>query len=107
MRIVRTRRFQKDLKRIGASAFDVSVLEQAIASNPVAGDAIKGLGGIRKIRFGLGNRGKRGGGRAIYFLMVTDDTALMLAAYAKNEQSDLSSADRKALLALVKELTDD
>jgi len=39
--------------------------------------------------------------------MLTDDTVLMLAAYAKNERSDLSPSDRKALSALVKELTDE
>lgn len=107
MEIVRTKRYLKDLKRIGASASDVAALEQAVASNPLAGDVIQGLGGIRKMRFGLGGRGKRGGGRAIYFVILSDDTALMLTAYAKNEMADLSASDRKALLALVKELTDD
>ncbi len=82
-------------------------MEQAIAANPETGDVIPGLGGIRKIRFRIHNRGKRGGGRAIYFLVLSDDAALMLNAYAKNEKEDLTSADRKALLALVKELTDD
>lgn len=107
MKIVRTKRYLKDLKRIGASVVDASALERSIAANPEAGDVIQGLGGIRKIRFGIGNRGKQGGGRAIYFLMLSDDTALMLTAYAKNEKADLSSADRRALLTLVKELTDD
>lgn len=107
MKIVRTKRYLKDIKRIGASDADISALELAIASNPAAGDVIQGLGGVRKIRFGMGNRGKRGGGRAIYFLMLSDDAALMLTAYAKNEKSDLSTEDRKALIQLVKELTDD
>jgi len=31
----------------------------------------------------------------------------MLSAYAKNEKSDLSEADRKAILVLVKEMEDD
>jgi hypothetical protein len=66
MKIVRTRRYLKDMKRIGATAIDMASLEQEIAANPTAGDVIQGLGGIRKIRFGIGNRGKRGGGRAIY-----------------------------------------
>lgn len=90
MKVVRTKRYLKDMKRIGASAVDMSSLEQEIAANPTAGDLIQGLGGVRKIRFGIGNRGKRGGGRAIYFLMIADDVALLLTAYAKNEKSDLS-----------------
>ena len=36
----------------------------------------------RKLRFGFGGRGKRGGGRAIYFLMVADGVVAMLFAYA-------------------------
>lgn len=90
MKIVRTSRYLRDLKRLRASAEDVARLEQSIASDPTAGDVIPGLGGIRKLRFGLGNRGKRGGGRAIYFLVLADDVAVMIFAYAKNEQEDLT-----------------
>jgi hypothetical protein len=107
MKIVRTRRYRKDIKRIGASVADIQVLEGAIASDPTIGDVIPGLGGIRKIRFGIGNRGKRGGGRAIYFLIVADDMAIMLFAYAKNEQEDLTQEQRKAALEIMKEFTDD
>jgi hypothetical protein len=106
MKIVRTRRYQKDLKRIGASVADVQSLEGAIASDPTIGDVVPGLGGIRKIRFGIGKKGKRGGGRAIYFLMLVDDMAIMLFAYAKNEQEDLTKEQRKAALEIMKELTD-
>lgn len=106
MQIVRTSRYLKDLKRIGATAGDAARLEAEIASNPHAGDVIPGLGGLRKIRFGVAGRGKRGGGRAIYFLMIAKDVAIMVFAYAKADQEDLSPAQRKAALALVKELTD-
>lgn len=107
LKIVRTKRYLKDLKRSGATSAEADAIDRTIASNPTAGDVVQGLSGIRKIRFGLHNRGKRGGGRAIYFMMLADDAALMLTAYAKNEKADLSSEDRKALLALIKELNDD
>ncbi|HRQ25796.1 type II toxin-antitoxin system RelE/ParE family toxin [Hyphomicrobium sp.] len=107
MRFVRTKRYEKDLKRIGASDTDALAIETAIAERPEAGDVIKGLHGMRKIRFGVGGRGKRGGGRAIYFLMLADDVALMLTAYAKNEKDDLTEDDKKALRALLKDLIDD
>lgn len=105
MQIVRTTTYLKDLKRMGLSASDQAALERAVASNPQAGDVIKGLSGVRKIRFGMAGRGKRGGGRAIYFLMIAEDAAIMLRAYAKNEQADLSAADRKAINAVLKELS--
>lgn len=44
---------------------------------------------------------ERGGGRAIYLVLFEDDRALLLRAYAKNVQGDLSAADRKALLSLL------
>ena len=97
---------RQDLRRLGASDEEVAALEQAIADDPTAGDVIPGLDGIRKIRFALGSKGKRGGGRAIYFLMVTDDAAVMLFAYAKNEQEDLTKEQRKAALAMLKEMRD-
>lgn len=106
MRIVRTKRYQKDLKRLGASAQEVAALEHGIATNPTVGDVIPGLAPIRKIRFGFGGRGKRGGGRAIYFLMVSDDLAVMLFAYAKNDREDLTTEQRAVALEILKEFTD-
>jgi hypothetical protein len=82
-------------------------LEGAIVGNPAVGDVIPGLGGLRKLRFGLGGQGKRGGGRAIYFVMVAEDAAALLCAYAKSTQADLTADQRRAVLALMRELTDD
>eukprot|EP01133_Synstelium_polycarpum_P028062 gene28062-33975_t len=94
MKIVRTKRYLKDLKRLGVSDAEISKLEHAIALDPFSGDVIQGLEGLRKIRFALGNKGKSGGGRAIYYVMVTDDLAIMLFAYRKSEQADLTPDQR-------------
>ncbi|MBI4921795.1 MAG: type II toxin-antitoxin system RelE/ParE family toxin [Devosia nanyangense] len=107
MQVIRTKRYVKDLKRIGVTASEQEKLEQAIATDPFVGDVVPGLRGVRKVRFGFGGRGKRGGGRAIYFLVVTEDAALMMFAYAKNEQSDLTNEQRRAALALIEDVTDD
>ncbi|MCA3312154.1 MAG: hypothetical protein ING24_05095 [Roseomonas sp.] len=106
MQIVRTGLYLRQMKRLGASSTDMRRLETEIAVNPQAGDVIPGLMGLRKIRFALGNKGKRGGGRAVYFLMVSDDVAVMIFAYAKSAQEDLTTEQRKAALALLKEMTD-
>lgn len=106
MQIVRTGLYLRQMKRLGASSTDMGRLEAEIAVNPQAGDVIPGLMGLRKIRFALGNKGKRGGGRAVYFLMVSDDVAVMIFAYAKSDQEDLTMEQRKAALALLKEMTD-
>lgn len=107
MKIVRTKRYLKDLKRIRATEVEADAIDQMIAANPEAGDVIEGLGGVRKIRFALRNKGKSGGGRAIYLLMIGDDLAVLLTAYAKNEKSDLTPADRKAIMSVLREIEDD
>jgi hypothetical protein len=106
MQIVRTGLYLRQMKRLGASSTDMGRLEAEIALNPQAGHVIPGLMGLRKIRFALGNKGKRGGGRAVYFLMVSEDVAVMIFAYAKSAQEDLTTEQRKAALALLKEMTD-
>ena len=78
-----------------------------IAQNLLSGDVIPGLQGIRKIRFAFGGRGKRGGGRAIYFLRVSEELVIMLNAYAKNEKSDLTNDQKKLALTILKEFDND
>lgn len=92
---------------MGVTGDEQALLEQTVADRPESGDVIPGLAGLRKIRFAFGGRGKRGGGRAVYYLMLADDTALMISAYAKNEREDLSPEQRKAILAMLKELKND
>jgi hypothetical protein len=70
MEIVRTSLFERSLKKLGASAADLERLETEIAFNPTVGDVIQGLSGARKARFSMAGRGKSGGGRAIYVLVV-------------------------------------
>ncbi len=106
MRIVRTSLFERSLKKLGASATDLAKLEAEIAANPTIGDVIQGLSGARKVRFSMAGRGKSGGGRAIYALIVKADTTYLLLAYSKKVQEDLSTAQRKVLAEVVKELTD-
>ena len=67
----------------GAGAFGRSSRLQ-----PVAGDLIPGTGGVRKLRWGLDGRGKRGGARVIYFHHGAAMPLFALTAYAKNERAD-------------------
>src|SRR5436309_20337 len=42
-----------------------------LAANPTVGDLIPGTGGVRKLRWALEGRGKRGGARIIHFFRDT------------------------------------
>lgn len=106
MKIVRTSLFERSLRKLGASAADLEKLEAEIAVNPKIGDVIQGLSSARKARFSMAGRSKSGGGRAIYVLVMKADTAYLLLAYSKKDQEDLSAAQRKMLVQVVKELAD-
>lgn len=77
-----------------------------LAENPTAGDLIPGTGGVRKLRWRLEGRGKRGGARIIHFFHSTRLPLFLLTAFAKNERADLSQADRNGLQKLTKALVD-
>jgi hypothetical protein len=49
---------------------EYSELQQALLANPESGVVIPRSGGIRKLRWGVAGRGKRGGIRVIYFLRM-------------------------------------
>ena len=40
-----------------------------LARNPLAGDEIPGTGGVRKLRYAMAGRGKRGGARIVYYYL--------------------------------------
>ena len=40
---------------------EYAALQSSIVANPDAGDVIPGSGGVRKLRWGVAGRGKRGG----------------------------------------------
>ena len=59
-------------------------LQKTLIDNPESGRVIPGTGGVRKLRWGAPNRGKRGGYRVIYYLRIPKGTIWMLTMYPKN-----------------------
>jgi hypothetical protein len=72
-----------------------------LASHPKSGDLIEGTGGIRKLRWGKGGRGKSGGVRVIYYYHSELMPLYLITLFAKNEQDNLSKAERNDLAKLV------
>jgi hypothetical protein len=72
-----------------------------LAAHPKAGDLIEGTGGIRKLRWGRGGRGKSGGVRVIYYFHSDSMPLYLITLFAKNEQDNLSKAERNELAKLV------
>lgn len=80
------------------------LLQGSLVARPDAGNLIRGSGGIRKLRWALPGRGKRGGVRVVYFWRVSESQILMLTMYSKNERTDLTAAQVKQLSRIVEEL---
>ncbi|MCG6156746.1 type II toxin-antitoxin system RelE/ParE family toxin [Rubinisphaera margarita] len=85
---------------------DYSQLQELLMANPQAGDVMKGCGGLRKVRYRDSRRGKgkRSGFRIIYLYIPEAKWFYMLDGYGKDEQDDLSSAERKLLSNLADQL---
>lgn len=92
-------------KQIGAQLDEESyrLLQSELARNPAAGAIIRGTGGLRKIRWVRAGTGKSSGTRVIYYWHRPKDCLLMLLAYSKSVQEDLTPAQKKALRKLVNE----
>jgi hypothetical protein len=63
---------------------EYAALQWALASDPAAGDLVRGSGGVRKVRWSAGGRGKSGGVRVIYYARTHVGEIWMLTIYAKN-----------------------
>jgi hypothetical protein len=72
-----------------------------LAAHPKAGDLLEGTGGIRKLRWGKGGRGKSGGVRIIYYYHSDLMPIYLLTLFAKNEMANLSKFERNELAKLV------
>jgi hypothetical protein len=107
--VAETARFASIARKILSDA-EREELTDFLAWNPTVGDIIAGTGGIRKLRWALKGRGKSGGARVIYYYHDDRIPLYLLDVYAKNEQANLSLAERNefkkvtaALAAIAKE----
>jgi len=78
-------------------------MQSQLATNPELGDLMPGTGGFRKLRWADARRGKgrRGGLRVIYYHFKSDSQIWLVTLYDKNEASDLTAREKKALKAAI------
>jgi len=75
-----------------------------IAQSPGCGDVLVGGGGIRKVRFPVGGRGKSGGVRIVYYYHDLTVPVFLLTVFAKNERANLSKEELSQLAKAAKTL---
>jgi len=100
--IIETSIFTRQVQAL-LSAEEYRRLQLALIIQPDIGSVISGSGGLRKVRWSITGRGKRGGVRVIYYWAIVHDKIVMLFMYAKNEQDDLTPDQLKVLRRIIEE----
>jgi hypothetical protein len=98
--VVETPSYLADAERLFSLEERMAIVDR-LAADPTCGVVIPGSGGVRKVRFGFGARGKSGGARIIYLFSGESLPVFVLAAFAKNAKANISPAERNALAKIV------
>jgi len=100
--------FMRKIDELGGIDLLVAIENELIA-NPERGAVIQGTNGARKARIADPARkgGKSGGLRYIYTYFVAYDRIYLFYLYAKGEQADLTTPQKKMLGQLIKETKDE
>lgn len=77
-----------------------------IARNPEEGDIIRGTGGVRKVRWAIGGRGKSGGARVIYYYHDDDVPLFLITAFAKSQKGALGKGEKNEMKRLTRILVE-
>ena len=96
MIFIETQIFTEDVLEL-LSDEEYAEFQKYLANNPMAGDVIQQTGGLRKIRWAAGGKGKRGGVRVIYYHVTVDSQIRLLLIYKKGVQDDLTDEQKKVL----------
>ncbi|WP_391488925.1 type II toxin-antitoxin system RelE/ParE family toxin [Leclercia tamurae] len=99
MLFIETDIFTEDVKEL-LDDDEYHKLQVFLATQPDYGDLIQHTGGLRKIRWLAGGKGKRGGVRVIYFHRSRENEIRLLLTYRKGIKDDLS-ANEKAVLKMI------
>jgi hypothetical protein len=72
-----------------------------VGANAEVGAVVPESGGVRKLRWAVKGKGKRGGVRVIYYFRNDAFPVFLLTVYAKNQKANLTKAERNEMKALV------
>jgi len=101
MEIIETSVFTRQVQQF-FSDDEYRLLQSALIQHPDIGQVIPHSGGLRKMRWTLREKGKRGGARIIYFWAISKEQLLMLFIYAKNQTDDLSVDQIRQLESIIR-----
>ena len=98
------KKFDDQWKALGLNDDDLKNLQKILLNNPKIGAVIQGTGRLRKMRFGIENRGKSHSVRVCYVDFEIYGKIFLIMVFAKNEMENLSPAERNAIKNLIERL---
>jgi hypothetical protein len=104
--VLHLKTFGRAAAEVGLTEAEIESIEQLVARDPLAGVAIAGTGGCRKIRIAGRGRGKRGGYRVVTFYSGVDIPVMLITVFGKGEKDNLTKRERNELARLTKELVE-
>jgi len=96
--------FEKCWRQCGLDDDDLREIEDYLCLHPESGDVIPGTGGLRKLRWNLKDKGKRGGVRTFYVDFAYYERIYLISAFSKNVKTDLNEDKKKGIKILIKAL---
>lgn len=102
MRVIRPRNFDRRAKRAGLDEDAIAELIKALVERPHVGPVIPGTGGARKMRVRLPGRGKSGGARIIYAIVLRATALALLDVYVKGDKDNLTPQECKTIANLIR-----
>jgi mRNA-degrading endonuclease RelE of RelBE toxin-antitoxin system len=97
--------FEKSLKRLGKKypslKADYLMFLAELENNPLIGDEI--FPNCRKVRIAIKSKGKgkRGGGRIIFYFEIVEDKIVLLFIYDKSEMENVQTAFIEQILQTI------
>ncbi|MDO8502126.1 MAG: type II toxin-antitoxin system RelE/ParE family toxin [Gemmatimonadaceae bacterium] len=79
-------------------------IELLICADPKGGEL---EAGVRKIRIPMSGRGKRGGGRVVYYYIKRKGRVYLLDVFPKNQRASLTRAEKNEVRKLTQLLEDE
>lgn len=95
--------FSDDWKDMSLNDDDLLALQMLLMANPKGAPVVSGTGGLRKLRFAPSswNKSKSEAVRVCYAFFEEAGTVLLVVAYSKSDQDNLTAAEKRAIKSLL------